>query len=54
MCTKWITMQYIVSLTNIKLVPHTHKLVGEFGIGIWLSSGKPTQMKEVSEVGSNN
>jgi len=44
-------LQYIVYLTNIKLVPHTHKLVREFGIGIWLSSGNPTQTKKVSEVG---
>jgi hypothetical protein len=51
MCTKWITLQYIVCLTNIKLVPHTHKLVGVFGTGIWLSSGNPHPMKEVSEVG---
>jgi len=27
------------------------QLVREFGIGISLSSGNPTQMKEVSEVG---
>ena len=51
MCTKWITLQYIVCLMNIKLLPHTHKLVGELGIRIWLSSGNPTQMTEVSEVG---
>jgi len=50
-CTKWITLQYTVCLTNIKLVPQTHKLVGEFGIRTWLSSGNPTHMKEVSEVG---
>jgi hypothetical protein len=46
-----LTVPNFVCLTNVKLVLHAHKLVGELRIGIWLSHGNPTQIKEVSEVG---